>query len=65
MVGAEVGLPVPVVLVPLVGEAVPPVWAMAVAAKIAITAAARILKVVWWLGLGFGFWCFGKEFGEF
>lgn len=59
------GLPVPVVLVPLVGEAVPPVWAMAVAAKIAITAAARILKVVCG-GLGvLGFGSFGREFGEF
>lgn len=45
-----------VTLVPLVGEAEPPVWAMAEAAKIATTAAARILMVFgglfwgWWFG---------------
>jgi len=50
LVGVVVGLPVWVPLVrPVVGEADPPVWAMAVAAKMAMTAAARILK----FGLGF------------
>lgn len=56
LVGAVVGAPVWVTLVPLVGEAEPPVWAMAEAAKIATTAAARILMV--WSG-GFGGGWFG------